>query len=110
MKMPHAITVTSVVLICQENNTLTGGQNYNIQLQKASSLTGSYSTNIATATYDFAGALASGPVETALTVGNPGVSQNEYIRLMLQNPTTFSTPQDPNSFSVLVTYKILTVA
>lgn len=113
IKVPQAITVTSAILICQEINsggTLVSGENYSIKLQKASTLTGSYSTTIASANYDFFGPLTSGPVETALSVSSPAVDQNQYIRLMLENPSTFTNPQHPNSFSVLITYKTYTVA
>mgnify|MGYP003649247481 CR=1 FL=1 len=110
IKVPSAIIVTSVTLIAQENTSLQPGENYSIKLQKASSLTGSYGTTIASANYDFNGSLTSGPVEQALSVSSPSVDQNEYIRLMLENPSSFTNPQVPNSFSVLVTYKTLTVA
>tara|TARA_R110000751_G_scaffold94095_1_gene183624 strand:- start:2426 stop:3034 length:609 start_codon:yes stop_codon:yes gene_type:complete len=110
IKVPSAITISRVVLIAEENTSpLTSGENYSIKLQKASSLTGTYST-VASVDYDFYGAPTSGPVETALTVSSPAIDQNNYIRLMLKNPDPFTSSQVPNSFSVLVTYKTLTVA
>jgi hypothetical protein len=112
IKVPQAIIVTSAIMICQETNaggTLVSGENYEITLQKASSITGTYSS-VASTNYDFFGPLTSSPVETALNLVTPAVDQNNYIRLMLKNPSTFTNPQHPNSFSILVTYKTLTVA
>lgn len=101
IKVPFSMVITDVVLIAQENASLTPGEDYTIELQKSASLNGTYAS-IANVDYDFSGALASSPVEQSLAITTTTVTANEYIRLVLQNPNPFTTPQYPNAFSVMV--------
>lgn len=109
VKIPFSMVITNVILIANQNNnpgTLISGEDYRIELQKSSSLNGTYSS-IADLDYDFYGPYTSGPVERILSITTSTVSANEYIRLVLQNPDPFTNPQYPNAFSVMVYGKTL---
>jgi hypothetical protein len=107
VKIPKTIQIESVRVIANRA-ALVSGENYTFNVQSASSLTGTYSTN-ATGTFDFVGAIST-PVETTLTVNTPGISANSYMRFLLTNPSTFTAPGLPPSFSVYIEYKVYTVA
>ena len=107
IKIPKTIQISSARIIANRAG-LVAGENYTFNVQSATSLTGTYSTN-ATGTFDFTGAVAN-PIETTLTVNTPGIDQDSYMRFLLTNPSTFTSPGFPPSFSVHIEYKVYTVA
>ena len=109
VRVPKAMTLLSLKLIAAAHNAFASGDNFTIELQKSSSLSGTY-TVIGTKTEDFYNASATGVIEEyTVPISSPSISANDYIRLVLKNPPTH-TGGDWTDFSAILEYKTYTVA
>ena len=103
MKIPFGATVVSAnVVFAEIPSVWTSGQNFTISIQKGSSLTGSYS-NVGSFSTDFDGSAKL--VEIAISFSPTSISANEYIIVVSQNPSTFTSGRPPGGFVITIELK-----
>jgi hypothetical protein len=103
-KCPIALSLQNCKVIYSTSAYGNSGQNFNVYVQVSSSttITDSYTT-IGTFTNDFNGSVSIN--EETVSLSSTAVGANYYMRVVVENPSTFTLGEPPPGFEITLQYK-----